>query len=89
MHAICADVQRYSVRGVSALNGDNPKASVAPCVGGSHNAVGFTLSGPVGTVGINDVMLAPVTYGATAYMLPLGQPPGSSWSLTSYTICLE
>ena len=89
VHAICADVQRYSVRGVSAFNGDNPKASVAPCAGWPHNAVGFTLAGPVGTVGINDVMLAPVTYGATAYLLPLGQPPGSSWSLTSYTICVE
>jgi hypothetical protein len=53
-----------------------------------HNAVGFTLSGSAGTLGINDVLLAPVTYGATAYMLPLGQP-GGSWSLTSYTICLE
>jgi hypothetical protein len=88
VHAICADVQRYSVRGGSALDGANPKASVAPCGAWAPNAVGFTFSGPIGSLVINDVMLAPVTYGATAYMLPLGQPPGSSWSLTSYTICV-
>jgi hypothetical protein len=88
-YAICADEQTRIASGESALDVANPKGNVAPCELGRHNAVGFRIFGPIGVLGINDVMVADVTYGATAYMFPLGQPPGSSWQLTTFTICVD
>jgi len=90
-YAICAAVESYQEPGTSAGNALSPKAAGASCDHGWRpNSVGFLVYGPDATVAVNDAMFPSAMTGvATAYELPLGQPAGAVWHVSSFTICVR
>jgi len=87
-HAICTSDSRFSVPSGSPSTVQNPKAWVTPC---DHvwpaNSVGFHLDGQPGTIGVNDVMVGPVTYAVTAYQFPAVHP--EPWAIEAHTVCVQ
>jgi hypothetical protein len=87
-HSICTSDPRFVVGSSSPSTVQNPKAWMTPC---DHtwaaNSVGFHVAGPPGTVGVNDVMVGPVTYAVTAYLFPVTQP--QPWAIEAHTVCVK
>jgi hypothetical protein len=90
-YAICAAVESYQEPGTSAGNALSPKAAAGGCDHGWRpNSVGFLVYGPDATVAVNDAMFpSAMLGGASAYELPLGQPAGAVWHVSSFTICVQ
>ena len=51
------------------------------------STLSFHLTGPPGTIGVNDVLVGPTTYAVTAYLFPPTQ--AQPWAIEAHTVCVQ